>query len=208
LVTKLTTEFDKRCGVQVNNGLERALSGVFEGLLVLTIDKLEECGKDLGPAADRNDVLRNLVVCEGLVLGDSLNELEIIGSDHGAGQTNDTVGNSGGNEHGLADLLFGTGKEADNLVEFSLETSVEHPIGFIKNQSSQVGSVDTTSGVLEHIVETTGSSDEKMATLSASLVQHSTLIGTSNGTLDNESSVLAQSASLVGDLLGELSGRR
>ncbi|KAI6757724.1 hypothetical protein HG531_003549 [Fusarium graminearum] len=200
-------KFDKCCGVQVNNGLERELIGVLDRLLVLTIHKLKECGENLGPAADRNDVLGNLVVCERLVLGDGLNELKVIGSDHGAGQTDDTVGNSGGNEHGLSDLLFGAGKLADNFVEFSLETSVEHAISFIENQSSQVRSVDATARVRKHIVETAGGGDKEMATLSASLVQHSTLIGTSNGTLNNEASVSAQSAGLHGDLLSELSSR-
>ena len=144
LVSKLTTKLDKSCGVQVNNGLERALSGVLERLLVLTVDKLKECGEHLSPAGDRNDVLGDLVVCERLVLGNSLNELKVVSSNHRTSQADDTVGNSGGDEHGLADLLLGTGKVANNFVEFSLKTSIEHSVGLVKNKSSQVGGIDTT----------------------------------------------------------------
>jgi hypothetical protein len=189
LVEQLASQLNQSSGVEVDNSLQRHGTRGFPDRCIFTLQKLEKGGEDLRPTGDGNDMLRNLVVGKRLVLGDGLDKLEVVGSDHVAGQADDTVGNCGRNEHGLANLLFGFGKALDDFVELSLEADIEHSVGLIQDQSSQVGGINAAAGVLEKIVQTTRSSDKKMATISTSLVKHAALVSATNSTLDDETSV-------------------
>lgn len=204
----LAGKLNERGRVEVDNGLERAGIGVLKGLGSLTVNQLKERGEDVGPPRDRDDVLRDLVMSQGLVLGDGLDEFKIVGADHGTGQADDRVGDGSGNKHSLADLFAGVGEVALDLIELPLKAGIKHSVGLVKDQSRQVGGPNVASGVLEQIVETARGGNQKVAALSAGLMKHLTLISAADSALDNETSVGGQPASLDSNLLSEFSSGR
>lgn len=149
LESEFSSKLNQGCGVQVNDCLEGSGFGVLLERSGLTVDELEQGREDIVPRRDGNDVLRNLVVGEGIILGDGLDKFEVLGADHGASQADNIIGNGGRHEHGLANLLIGLGEVADDLIQLPLETDIEHTISLIQDKGGQVRGIDAASAILE-----------------------------------------------------------
>jgi hypothetical protein len=175
---------------------------------MLSIDELKQSRENVSPGADWDNVLRNFVVGERLILGNGLHKLEIVSPNHGPGETNHSVGNSCRDENSLANLLVGVGETPNNLVELPLEPDIKHAIGLVQNEGGQIGGINSTSGILEQVVQSTGGSNKKVAAFSSGLAEHSALLCTSNGTLNNQAGVFGETASFRGNLLSKFSSRR
>lgn len=199
-------QLDQESGGQEDNSLEILSS--LPGSLRLTVHQFENGGEHVLKTTGGDDVLRHLVMGRLLVFPDGLDKLEVVGVNPGLGEADDALGDGGREEKGLALDLASWGQELNNLLQLLLETNVQHAISLIQDKGGAVGSIDTAAGVGQDIVETTRSGNEKMATPSPHILKHLPLPGAANSSLHNDTSVLGQLLSLLGNLLGQFSGGR
>jgi len=105
----------------------------------------------------------------------------------------------GGGEQGNLDI---TGDELEDVLNLFLETSSEHFIGFIQNEELKMFSLEETS--LEHIVDSTGSTDDNLDTFLESLsFIHN--VGTTSTDVNRDLEVFTEAHDDSLDLLGKFS---
>lgn len=193
---------------QEDDGLERKSLGVSLGLVDGLLHELQHGRVDVLETLAGNDVLRDTVVGQDLIGLDGLHELEVVLVDVASGETNNILGNGGRVKQSLAGKNLAIGKVVDDLAKLLVETNFEHSIGLVENKGRESGGVDAAVAVGKQIVQATGGANKDMAALLAGLVQHSVLLGTTNGSLDDNTGSLDQLTGLLSDLLRKLAGWR
>lgn len=193
---------------QEDDGLERKSIGVGPGLVDGLLYELKHGRVDVLEALAGNDVLGDTVVGQDLVGLDGLHELEVVLVDVASGETNNILGDGGREKQSLAGKNLAIGKVVDDLAELLVETNFEHSIGLVENKGLESGGIDAASAVGKQIVQAAGGANKDMAALLAGLVQHLPLLGTTNGSLDDDTGSLDQLTGLLSDLLCKLAGWR
>ena len=207
LEAELAAELNERGGVEVDNGLERLQASILSGLGGFAVDELEQTGEDVAPRGNGHDVLRHSVVGKRLVFGNGLHEFEVLRSDHGACQADDIVGDGGGDQHGLANLFILVREATRDISQLLLEADVQHTVGLVEHESSQVRGLNAAGRVLQQIVEATRGGNHEVAALALRLAEHGTLVGSSDGRLNDKSGVSHEALGFSGDLFGEFASR-
>lgn len=193
---------------QEDDGLERKSLGVGLGLVECLLYELQHGRVNVLETLAGNNVLRDTVVGQNLIGLDGLDEFEVVLVDVASGETNNILGNGGRVKQSLAGKNLAIGKVVDDLAKLLIEANFEHSIGLVENKGRESGGVDAAVAVGKQIVQATGGTDKDVAALLTGLVQHSVLLGTTNGSLDDNTGSLDQLTSLLSDLLRKLAGWR
>lgn len=194
-------------GGEVDDGLEWAGLVALVGLLDLLGAQLDKSWRQVLEVVTWNNLLWNLLVGWCLVWVDSLDELEVL-LESRSDQAHDLAWNSGGEEKGLSVDLLAWWENLHDLLNVLGETLIQETIGLVEDDRLQAWCRDLAVWVGEEIIKTTWSGNKQVAALALHLVEHLSLVGSTDGDLHLDGGTTGDLLGLNGDLLSQLASRR
>jgi hypothetical protein len=196
-------ECDLCSAVEICDSLERTGFTRIRGLVALQ-DKLVQRRHDVLETGEVDELLGYSLMCRLLVLADTLGEVK-TGAERLADKINDVAGYGRGKHHVLAIDDLWIWEVLPDLVDFRRETVVEQAISLVHDQCVQVWGLDAGVGVAENVIQSSWSTDHQVASLTAGLVKHSSLLSSTDGYLHHDAGSLCDLLRLDCDLLSQFS---
>lgn len=200
-------EVDVGGGGEVDDSLEWASHVALLGLLDLLGAELNKSWRQVLEVVTWHNLLWDLLVGWSLIWVDSLDKLEVL-LEGGSDQAHDLAWNSGGEEKSLSVDLLAWWENLHDVLNVLGETLVQKTIGLIKDDGLQSWCRDSAVWVGKEIVKTTWSGDEQVAALALHLLEHLSLVGSTDSNLNLDRGVAGDLLGLDGDLLSQLARRR
>lgn len=200
-------EVDIGGGGEVDDSLEWASHVALLGLPDLLGAELNKSWCQVLKVVTWDNLLWDLLVGWSLIWVDGLDELEVL-LEGRSDEAHDLAWNSGGEEKSLSVDLLAWWENLHDVLNILGETLVQKTIGLIKDDGLQARCRDSAVWVGKKVVKTTWSGDEQVAALALHLLEHLSLVGSTDSNLNLDRGVAGDLLGLDGDLLSQLAGRR